>query len=247
MKTAKKALSVFLCALMLSLCLVPAFAEEYAYTPESCPGHQYGTEGVVTAPTCTTDGYTEYTCVWCGYVNRADLTNRTGHELVTETVAPTCTESGYTRTTCTRCDYEAKSNFVSATGEHDWQVVSEQAATCGAAGYKREQCTVCKNFRYTDIPASGSHTWTKTGERAATCARSGEEYFTCSVCGADRAVEIKPTGDHKDTDGDGLCNECGVSVRAEGPSSGTTFMTVWNRLMDFFWNIIQKIQALFTK
>ena len=246
MRTAEKILSVILCALMLSLCLVPAFAADYTYTPETCPGHQYG-EGVVTASTCTTDGYTEYTCVLCGYVNQANPTNRLGHELVTETVAPTCTESGYTKTTCTRCDYEAKSNFVPATGNHDWVVVIDRAATCGAAGFKREQCSVCHNFRNTDIPATGNHTWTKTGEHPATCARSGEEYFTCSVCGADKAVEIRPTGDHKDANGDSLCDTCGVSVRAEGPSSATTFMTIWNRVIDFFWSILQKIQALFTR
>jgi len=39
-------------------------------------------EGVVTAPTCTTDGYTLYTCTVCGSTKKDDYVDATGHNYV---------------------------------------------------------------------------------------------------------------------------------------------------------------------
>ena len=39
-------------------------------------------EGVVTAPTCTTDGYTLYTCTVCGSTKKSDYVDATGHNYV---------------------------------------------------------------------------------------------------------------------------------------------------------------------
>ncbi|MCM1544766.1 MAG: hypothetical protein NC110_05640, partial [Ruminococcus sp.] len=56
--------------------------------------HTYTT--VVTAPTCTEQGYTTYTCA-CGDTYIADYVDANGHTEVTdEAVAPTCTEAGKT-------------------------------------------------------------------------------------------------------------------------------------------------------
>ncbi len=43
-------------------------------------GHAYG-EGAVTAPTCTAEGYTAYTCAVCGHAYRDEITEKIPHSL----------------------------------------------------------------------------------------------------------------------------------------------------------------------
>ncbi len=68
----------------------------------SALGHKY--DAVVTAPTCTEDGYTTYTCANCGDVYTADTVSATGHgSTTTTTVDPTYTADGKTTVTCDVC------------------------------------------------------------------------------------------------------------------------------------------------
>ncbi len=60
-------------------------------------GHSH--EAVVTAPTCTEEGYTTYTCA-CGDTYTADKVEANGHSHKSVVTAPTCTEEGYTTYTC---------------------------------------------------------------------------------------------------------------------------------------------------
>ena len=77
--------------------------------------HSYG-EGVVTAPTCTENGYTTFTCTVCGNVVTMNETEATGHDYVSVMTAVTCTTDGYTTHTCTVCDDSYTDNYVEATG-----------------------------------------------------------------------------------------------------------------------------------
>lgn len=70
-----------------------------------CPGHNY--TPTVTAPTCTEQGYTTYTCSVCGSSYISDYVSSLGHEMgkwVT-TKEPTCTKDGEQRRDCSRCDH----------------------------------------------------------------------------------------------------------------------------------------------
>ena len=60
--------------------------------------HSHSYTATVTEPTCTTDGYTTYTCS-CGHSYTGNTVPMLGHEL--ELV----TENGVTYKNCTRCDY----------------------------------------------------------------------------------------------------------------------------------------------
>lgn len=67
---------------------------------------------VVTAPTCTEQGYTTYTCNLCGYVWVADYTDPTGHHYTQKIIddAHLFTDADYeatgvTTNTCERADY----------------------------------------------------------------------------------------------------------------------------------------------
>jgi len=73
---------------------------------ESSKPHQHRYEKVVTAPTCTTEGYTTYTCA-CGDTYTADKVAATDHSFGEwkETKAPTYTEQGEEKRECANCDH----------------------------------------------------------------------------------------------------------------------------------------------
>ncbi len=74
-------------------------------------------EGVTTAPTCTEDGYTTYTCTVCGESIRGDETEALGHAYGAPSYTWTETEDGYTCTateTCTRDSSHVNTETVTA-------------------------------------------------------------------------------------------------------------------------------------
>lgn len=68
----------------------------------------------VTAPTCTENGYTTYTCP-CGHSYVGAWVKATGHHHVDVVTAPTCTEGGYTTHTCS-CGHQYVDTWTNATG-----------------------------------------------------------------------------------------------------------------------------------
>ncbi|MBR5460356.1 MAG: hypothetical protein IKV53_05765, partial [Clostridia bacterium] len=98
-------------------------------------GHNYN--AVVTAPTCTTEGYTTYTCTVCGDTYVADNVAAAGHvdgAPVTEnSVDATCTVAGgYDIVTyCTECNAETSRTHtnIDALG-HTNETVSGKTPTC---------------------------------------------------------------------------------------------------------------------
>ena len=67
-------------------------------------GHDF--EAAITAPTCTEEGYTTYTCTRCGESFVTDRTDATGHRWDDGTilVKPSCTGEGLLEFRCTACD-----------------------------------------------------------------------------------------------------------------------------------------------
>ena len=136
---------------------------------ESALGHSYAP--VVTAPGCTTQGYTTYSCIRCSsnYVDNytspsghtpgdvatcttaqlctvcsAIIINANGHSYEVDVVAPTCLNKGYTMHTCTVCLYSYNDSFLDKT-EHtpsDWIV--DAPASVGVSGKEHKECTVCR-------------------------------------------------------------------------------------------------------
>ena len=89
--------------------------------------HEHKYETVVTAPTCTTDGYTTYTCS-CGDTYVDDYVKANGHTHNAVVTAPTCVAKGYTTYTCA-CGDTYVDNYVDATGEHTY--VDGVCSSCG--------------------------------------------------------------------------------------------------------------------
>lgn len=95
-------------------------------------GHSYSSS--VTKPTCTSDGYTTYTCTSCSYTYTGNETSATGHTYSEKITSPTCTLEGYLTYTCTSCNYSYTSEPVSALG-HSWaDATTEAPKTCTVCG-----------------------------------------------------------------------------------------------------------------
>ena len=148
-------------------------------------GHTYSKK--VTAPTCTVDGYTTYTCA-CGDNYTDDKVPATGHELVAGeiTTAPTCTTNGVQIYECKNCEHSENKN-VPATGVH----TPGAAATCTTP----QICTVCK----TELNPALDHDMQQTvAPVEPTCGKEGcTEGKKCSRCDYEIKSQVRPaTGKH---------------------------------------------------
>ena len=79
-----------------------------------CEKGEHNYVKTVTVPTCTTGGYTTYTCE-CGDSYVADITDAIGHNYVPVVTNPTCTTGGYTTYTC-ECGDSYVADIKGATG-----------------------------------------------------------------------------------------------------------------------------------
>ncbi|MBR3589336.1 MAG: hypothetical protein IKL16_07205 [Clostridia bacterium] len=117
--------------------------------------HSY--DAVVTAPTCTDEGYTTYTCSVCGDSYEDDYVDATGHSYGDWVVVDaTCTEKGLKTKTCACGDFV--SEVISAKGhtEGEWKVTKE--AGVGVAGEETLFCAVCDAVLDTkEIPAISAY------------------------------------------------------------------------------------------
>ena len=110
--------------------------------------HTYGDNPTETvAVTCTTDGYTAYTCVYCGYVHKVNVVEATGHTMVTlSEVAATCTTTGERLEECSVCGEQIITVLpkLSENGEHTFgdEVVVKQA-NCYETGLVTKTCETC--------------------------------------------------------------------------------------------------------
>ena len=105
-------------------------------------GHSFGPGEKVVF--CTEPGYTEYTCLNCGEVDRQNVTEAPGHDnYLVEQQEHTCTQDGYSLYRCLRCNAETKEDEIKATGHTDFDWVQIVAPGVGVAGEEFRQCTTC--------------------------------------------------------------------------------------------------------
>ena len=186
-----------------------------------------------TAPTCTADGTTTYTCSVCGdtYTETAPATGHSYNSVVT---APTCTEEGYTTHTCSTCGDTYTDSTVPALG-HDY-VETISSATCTTDGVATYTCSHCGDTYTKAIPATG-HKYTATIVEP-TCTEDGTTTYTCSVCG-DTYSETAPATGHSYNSvvteptctEDGYttytCENCGDSYTSDVvPATGHSYTSV---------------------
>ena len=159
-------------------------------------GHNYNS--VVTAPTCTADGYTSHTCANCGDTYTDTYVDALGHtEVIDAAVAPTCTETGLTEGKhCAVCDEVLVAQEVVEAKGHRWGNLQVTSATCTVDGYITITCGDCgivrnsidhdeakdylEQYPYFDLEAKG-HDY-QAVVTAPTCTADGYTTHTCSKC-----------------------------------------------------------------
>ena len=136
-------------------------------------GHHFWQE--TTKPSCTTMGYTTYTCINCNMSYKSDYVDALNHDYKEEVKVPTCTEAGSTTFTCKRCGDSYTTNYREATS-HKWDKgTAVVSSTCNGAGMTEYRCLNCNESRLETENAAGH-----TAGSAATCT----EPQLCTVCGA---------------------------------------------------------------
>lgn len=160
-----------------------------SYPPQT---HVHSYTSRVTSPTCTTGGYTTYTCSGCGYSYTGSYTNPLGHYFsIVETTDPTCAEQGYTTYTCSRCGDSYVDDYTNALN-HNYNVKGT-TATCTEQGFTTHTCSRCGDSyidNYTDALGHSYGEWTVT--RPATSTETGQRERSCSRCG-NKETETVPT------------------------------------------------------
>ena len=153
-------------------------------------------EGVITAPSCTEEGVTTFTCInngadGCDGV-KTEAIAALGHEANPEQngeyVPATCEKGGYTPSKCIRCEFGMEvANSSDKKLGHEWVYDSENEknvpATCYAAGTDYYTCSRCTKTKSETVAATGNHNVDYEGVMvivtAPTCTAKGEGGYGC--------------------------------------------------------------------
>ncbi len=147
-----------------------------AYKTDLVAPHGHQLTSKVTAPTCTAQGYTTYTCE-CGYTFDTDFAEPIAHEPTSRITAPTCTAQGYTTYTC-KCGYTFDTDFTEPTGHTlATRVVT---STCEAQGYEEYYCSCGYSYQINYTAPKGHSLTTKVTQ--PTCEAEGYTTYACSDC-----------------------------------------------------------------
>jgi len=160
--------------------------------------HTHSYKDVVTAPTCTTKGYTMHTCA-CGDSYVDTYVDALGHAWDNGKVTkePTETESGVKTFTCTRCGETKTETIPKLTHEHSYKAVVT-APTCTSKGYTTHTCACGDSYVDAYVDALG-HAWDNgkvTKEPTET--ETGVKTFACTRCGETKTETIPATGSDVD-------------------------------------------------
>jgi hypothetical protein len=138
--------------------------------------------GLITAATCTEQGYTTYTCQRCGDSYKDSYQAIVAHTLVHhDAQAPTCTNKGWDAyDTCAHCDYTTYKQIAAL--EHNYESITT-TPTCTEQGYTTYTCQRCGDS-YVGNYVSPTHTWGDWVDTAVlTCTTNGLRYHICTICG----------------------------------------------------------------
>ncbi|MBR1676282.1 MAG: hypothetical protein IJ706_03120, partial [Clostridia bacterium] len=169
----------------------------------------------VTAATCTTGGYTTYTCSVCGDTYESDFTSALNHKWGEWVVvkAATADENGEERRACQNDSTHVQTRAIPALGHNYVGVVTKP--TCTENGYTTYTCTDCENSFVSDYVDALGHDW---GEwktiKPATCTESGTEQRVCSHDSTHvETREIKALGhDYVGVETKPTCTESGYTT-----------------------------------
>ena len=158
-------------------------------------GHHYDSK--VIAPTCTSIGYTVYTCRGCGDTYTGDYTDKAEHNYKKTVTAPTCTSHGYSTYSCKNCDDEYVSNYTEKLAHHYKEDITKP--TCTSMGFSTFTCADCGDSyvgNYTDML---EHNYNKETIEP-TCTEHGYAVYTCPDCGKSYIGDYTDSKEHHYTE-----------------------------------------------
>ena len=173
-------------------------------------GSEHSYNAVVTPPTCTSKGYTTYTCD-CGHKYISDYRDKVSHtfgDWYTKIYA-TCTTEGTERRDCSVCNnYETKA--VSKT-PHDYDMYKTEP-NCTEPGRDIYTCFDCGlSYSIVYTPALGHNMSDWTYVSYVTCTEDGNRWRKCTrECGY-REEEVTPATGHNYVWTIDKPNNCGVA------------------------------------
>lgn len=174
-------------------------AVQHQTLPKLEQGHTHSYAEQVVSPTCTSEGYTLYSCA-CGDSYTDAITASVGHIFGSyqSNADATCTSDGTKTAICDRCGAISTVTDTGTKLDHnwnDWTVVREP--TTSAEGLKSRNCQRCNatdNQAIEKLPEVHVHDYRKETV-AATCTESGYAIFTCS-CGDSYREETSQAKGH---------------------------------------------------
>ncbi|MBR5490346.1 MAG: WG repeat-containing protein, partial [Oscillospiraceae bacterium] len=166
------------------------FEGKFFYEVRADETHVHEYESVVTAPTCTEEGYTTHTCA-CGDSYTDTTVAATGHKWDDGkvTIEPTEETEGVRTFTCTVCSATKTETIAPLAHEHDY--ASEVVApTCTEDGYTVYTCACGDTYGDYIVKATG-HKWDDGKVTTEpTAEKEGVKTFTCTVCSETKTEKI---------------------------------------------------------
>lgn len=238
----KKIFAMFLAVLMV-ISLLPTSV--FAADEKTCPGEgkvhtkancSYTQVGEPVAPTCGSQGYTNYKCNECGANFIADIVAAAGeHTWVNAPdVAPTCEKDGSTGgKQCSVCKLIVDATVVAKLGADgvkcEWELQNPEVSclTGGKELWKCKHCGATKEGK--EIPKKDAHNFGEWEVKtAATADSKGLAVRKCQNCAATEEIEIFYAHDHVLFDVAEVapgCETAGVKAHKECRICGAKFVT----------------------
>ena len=206
--------------------------------------HTHNHKALVTAPTCTAQGYTTYTCD-CGDTYKGDYTDALAHTVATQAaVAPTCQAEGKTEGSyCSVCGTVLKAQETVAKVGHTLVIDPEMKPTCLKTGKSvGSHCAICGTvFAEQETLEKGDHTVVTDKAVPASCTESGKTAGShCAVCGTViTAQKTIPALGH--TEATRRENEMAASCTEEGYYDEVTYCSECDAVLDREFKSVKKL------
>ena len=161
---------------------------------ERCAYRGHEDRVLISAATCTEDGYETHICLRCGRTEVIKGEDAKGHEFEEEyNDEATCTKHGKVGHKCNSCG-KKNEEHKPATG-HEWKLDSSAAASCLAPGHATNKCGKCGELDKEIIPQKSHNYVPSTVE--PTCTEYGYTLYTCDHCSSTKKENyVNPLG-HK--------------------------------------------------
>ncbi len=171
-------------------------------------GHDYSSD--VVEPTCTSMGYTVYTC-HCGDTYTGEYTDMVEHDYDEVVTKPTCTEHGFTTYTCRDCGHSFVSDYTEKVNHSYDKTVT--APTCTSMGYSTYVCADCGDTYKADYVDMTEHNYNKVVTEP-TCTEHGYAVYTCPDCGKEYISDFTNVKEHHYTETviEPTCTSMGYSI-----------------------------------